>query len=86
MPMPIDILIVYKDGTRELHYIPLDLMFGGKPKEGEDSWIQHKEWQWTAPEYTFEIPRKIFNIKSIEIDPSQRMADINRVNNRLVNP
>ena len=27
MPMPLDVLITYKDGSQELHYIPLSLMF-----------------------------------------------------------
>jgi hypothetical protein len=26
MPMPVDVLITYKDGTKEMHYIPLSLM------------------------------------------------------------
>ncbi|MSP08603.1 MAG: M1 family peptidase, partial [Chitinophagaceae bacterium] len=28
LPMPIEVLITYKDGTSELHYMPLDLMLG----------------------------------------------------------
>jgi hypothetical protein len=40
MPMPIDLQITLKDGTKELHYIPLSLMYGEKPIE--DSTIQRK--------------------------------------------
>jgi hypothetical protein len=32
-PMPIDLLVKYKDGSEELIYIPLNEMMGSKPKE-----------------------------------------------------
>jgi hypothetical protein len=86
MPMPIDVLVTYKDGTKELHYIPLNLMYGEKPIEDSVARTVHSEWKWTHPEYNFETSRSIKEIKSIEIDPSQRMADLNRTNNKLVIP
>jgi len=86
MPMPVDVLVTYKDGSQELHYIPLNLMYGEKPAENKIQRIVHPEWRWTHPEYSFEISKSIGNIKSIEIDPSQRMADVNRSNNKLVIP
>lgn len=86
MPMPVDVLITYKDGTQEMHYIPLNLMYGAKPQEDATPRIVHEEWKWTHPEYTFTIDKGIQNIKSIEIDPSMRLADVNRVNNRIVVP
>ena len=86
LPMPIEVLITYKDGTSELHYIPLDLMLGSKPAEGAINRIVHKEWQWVAPTYTFETTKPLAALKSIEIDPSQRMPDINRSNNKLEIP
>ena len=85
-PMPIEVLITYKDGTSELHYIPLDLMLGTKPAEGTIKRIAHTEWQWVAPSYTFETSKPLSALKSIEIDPSQRMPDINRSNNKLEIP
>ena len=86
MPMPVDVLLTFKDGTKELHYIPLNLMYGEKPAEDSTPRIIHKEWNWTNPEYIFETTRGIKEIKSIEIDPSQRLADLNRNNNKLVVP
>lgn len=86
MPMPIDVLITYKDGSSEVHYIPLDIMFGNKPAENKIARTVHTAWKWTHPEYHLSINRKINEIKSIEIDPTQRMADINRANNKLVIP
>lgn len=86
MPMPVDVVITYKDGTQELHYIPLNLMFGNKAAENTVTRIVENEWLWTHPTYSFFINRKISDIKSIEIDPTQRMADINRTNNKIVIP
>lgn len=86
LPMPIEVLVTYKDGSTELHYIPLDLMLGAKPVEGAVNRILHTEWQWVAPTYTFETSKPLSALKSIEIDPSQRMPDINRSNNKLEIP
>lgn len=86
MPMPVDVLITYKDGTQELHYIPMNLMYGEKPAESSVNRFVHDEWKWVDPEYSFTISKTVTDIKSIEIDPSQRMADMNRVNNKIVVP
>ncbi len=86
MPMPVDVLITYKDGSREMHYIPMDLMYGSKPPENGVKTIVHDEWEWVNPEYSFIIAKPVTDIKSIEIDPSRRMADVNRVNNKIVVP
>ena len=83
MPMPIDLQITYKDGTTETHYIPLDLMFGGKQAENNQAFVLHNEWHWTHPTYIVELKRKLTDIKEVEIDPSQRMADVERKNNNL---
>ena len=85
-PMPIEVLVTYKDGSSELHYIPLDLMLGAKSAEGSVNRILHTEWQWVTPSYTFETSKPLSALKSIEIDPSQRMPDINRSNNKLEIP
>ncbi len=86
MPMPLDVLVTYKDGTKELHYIPLNLMYGEKPAESDISRTVHKEWKWVDPYYKMEIGRNVTDIKSIEIDPSMRLADLNRINNKLIVP
>lgn len=86
MPMPVDVLLTFKDGTKELHTIPLELMFGSKPAEDNTPRIVEPEWRWVVPEYSFTTNRDIKDLKSIEIDPTQRMADVNRNNNKLVIP
>ena len=86
MPAPLDVLITYKDGTSELHYIPLDLMLAGKLAEGTGLRIVHPEYKWVQPTITFETTKPLSALKSIEIDPSYRLPDINRSNNKLEIP
>ena len=84
MPMPVDVLLSFKDGSKELHYVPMNLMFGGKP--AEDSSLTRKvydEWNWTNPVYVIETNRKLSDMVVAEIDASHRMPDINRKDNRL---
>ena len=84
MPMPIDVTIDYKDGSKEIAYIPMYLMFGAKDQEDKSiPRTVFPEWKWTHPTYTFEVNKKISTIKVIEIDKSQRMADVERRNNKL---
>ncbi len=79
IPMPIDVMVQYKDGTKEIAYIPAYLMFGEKPAEDKSiNRVSYPAWKWTHPTYTFEINKKIADIKSIEIDASERMADTER--------
>ncbi len=83
MPMPIDLQLSFKDGSKEMHYIPMDLMFGAKPAEDGTQRKVYDEWNWTNPTYTIESNRKLSDIVIAEIDPSRRMADINRKDNKL---
>jgi aminopeptidase N len=83
MPAPLEVLVTYKDGTSELHYIPLDLMLGNKEAEGSVNRIVHLECKWVQPTYTFETTKPLSALKSIEIDPSYRLPDVNRSNNKL---
>jgi hypothetical protein len=86
IPMPVDVLITYKDGTKEMHYIPLNMMYGTKPSEDSISRILHSEWKWVDLEYNFTLSKGVGEIKQIEIDPSMRLADVNRINNKIVVP
>ncbi len=84
VPMPIDVLLQYKDGSKELAYIPLYSMFGIKPEE--DTKIPRlvfEPWKWTSPSYEFEVNHRLTDLRLIEIDASHRMADVNRNNNKL---
>tara|TARA_Y100000114_G_scaffold150097_1_gene165174 strand:- start:12847 stop:14730 length:1884 start_codon:yes stop_codon:yes gene_type:complete len=81
MPMPMDVVVTYKDGTKEVHYMALRMMRGEKPAETNDPRVVHPDWPWTHPTYEFTINRPASEIASVEIDPSGRMADVNRENN-----
>lgn len=84
LPMPVDVELMFKDGSKELHYIPLNLMYGQKPIEDSSmARTVHDEWRWTHPTYIFETTRKLFDLSQVEIDPSERLADINKRNNIL---
>ncbi len=86
MPMPLDVLMDYKDGSKEMVYIPQYLMFGTKPAEDDTPRTVQTPWRWTHPTYVFEVDKPLMQIKSIDIDPSYRMADVNRRNNKLELP
>jgi hypothetical protein len=82
MPMPLDVMVTFKDGTQELFYIPLRMMRGEKANQlPEINRTVLEDWPWAYPTYEFTINRPKVTIKSIEIDPSELMADINRNNN-----
>jgi hypothetical protein len=81
MPMPLDVVVTKTDGTQIMYYIPLGIMRGEKPNEtGMEREIM-KDWFWTHPKYELVLDLAKDEITSIEIDPSNRMADIDRENN-----
>ena len=82
MPMPIDLRLTFKDGTTQMHYIPLNLMYGEKLAEHtNETRIVYEPWRWTHPTYVIEFKNKLIDLKRVEVDPSKRMADVNRKNN-----
>lgn len=84
MPMPVDVVITYEDGTSEQVYLPLVIMRGEKGNEkGMPERVLTEMWPWTNLTKTFTIPKNIKLIKSVEIDPSKRMADLQRDNNKV---
>ncbi|MBN3519456.1 M1 family metallopeptidase [Algoriphagus lutimaris] len=84
MPMPIDLVITYKDGSQEMVYLPLAIMRGEKtPEEGAPKRILTEDWPWTNITKKITIDRKMNSIKSIEIDPSKRLADVEQENNKV---
>lgn len=84
MPMPIDVKVTFRDGSSEWHYVPMYLMFGEKPaEEGQTNRKVYESWKWTHPTYQISTTHKLMDIVSVEIDPSFRMADIERKNNKL---
>jgi hypothetical protein len=76
MPMPIDLKVTYTDGSSEDFYIPLQMMRGEKPTSATTI----KDWAWAYPTYTFKTSK---TISSVQIDPKEMMADINKENNKI---
>lgn len=84
MPMPIDFQLTFKDGTKELHYIPTYFMFGKKPAEDSSiTRLEYEAWKWTHPTFIIETSKRLLDISVAEIDPSMRMADLERKNNKI---
>ena len=82
MPMPMDVLVEYADGSKESFYIPLRMM--SFEKENPTPEIKRtvlKDWTWAEANYVFEIQKPKNSIKKISLDPSGLMADIKKDNN-----
>ena len=82
MPMPIDLLVEYTDGTMESFYIPLRMM--SFEKENPNPAIKRtvlSDWAWAFPTKEFSIAKPKSAIKKITIDPSGLMADVKPENN-----
>lgn len=86
MPMPMEVMLTYTDGSKELVYIPLQMMRWEKPDETskEIERIVKEDWAWAYPTYDLAIDRPKSDIEQIEIDASQLMADADRENNVYV--
>jgi len=87
VPMPVDVVVTKKDGSKMGYTIPLQIMRGAKGADfNAFNWTINKDWAWTNTQYSLIIPLKSDDIVSIEIDPSERMADLERTNNSWINP
>ncbi|MCZ6692929.1 MAG: M1 family peptidase, partial [Bacteroidetes bacterium] len=87
MPMPIDLVVTLKDSTIINYNIPLRIMRGEKRNDQPQlKTIYAEDWPWTYPEYNLTLKHKMTDILLMEIDPSKRMADIDRTNNSFPKP
>ncbi|GGH08081.1 M1 family metallopeptidase [Sphingobacterium alkalisoli] len=81
--MPLDVLVEYEDGSKELFYIPLREMRGEKAAENFDIYqgitrTIVEDWFWTKPDYVITTNKPA---KKVWIDPSQRLADVESSDN-----
>lgn len=84
MPMPLDIKISTKNGEHTLYNISLNLMMGAKKSETDSiPYRVETPWKWTHPTYVLSTDFRLRDIIRVEIDPTKRMADIERKNNVL---
>ena len=82
--MPQEVMVVYKNGDTELHYIPISLMRGEKENNYSIAWKVHKDWTWANPKYDLVLDRGMETIETVIIDPSGLMADIDKNDNFYV--
>jgi len=80
IPMPLEVLVSFKDGSTAMYYIPIDLMQGNKTFDNDI--IILEPWSWVNTDYVFKIQGNKKVLK-IEIDPSKRLADVNQLKNIL---
>ena len=83
MPMPLDVTVKLKDGSRFIYNIPLRMMRGEKEREDFTAEFSVAEdWPWTHERYDLIVPHKHSAIESVEIDETRRLMDVDRANNR----
>lgn len=75
MPMPLDVTVTFNDNTTETFHIPLRMARGHKPTSA----TVIDNWAWAYPTYIFETDKQV---KSVEIDPKNLMADVDKSNNK----
>lgn len=80
MPMPTEVLVNYKDGNSEIFYFPLRVMRNAKTEFGDTKFTLVSDWPWTNPRMDFSIPKPLSEIKSIELNNSKRVPDIDQTN------
>ena len=81
IPMPIEVVVSFEDGSSDLYYIPNDLLHGYK-SFNEEVYLM-EPWNWVSTEYEFVVEGNKKIIK-IEIDPSKRIADVNQLDNSVL--
>jgi aminopeptidase N len=80
IPMPIEVVVFYEDGSSDMYYIPNDLLQGYKSFENDVYLME--PWNWASTEYEFEVQGNKKVVK-VEIDPSKRIADVNQMDNSV---
>ena len=80
IPMPIEVVVSFEDGSSEMYYIPNDLLYGYKTF-GDDVYLM-EAWNWASTEYEFTVQGNK-RVTKVEIDPSKRIADVNQMDNSV---
>ena len=83
MPMPIEIEVLYEDLSTDLYYIPLSIMRGEKDNSN-NKFIFLEDWEWVNESYQIDLDDSDKKIKKIEINPSGKLADVDKTNNIIV--
>ena len=81
IPMPVDVAVNLLNGKIHYYTIPLRVMRGAKLEDDTIVYELAEDWPWTHTVYELHIPEEKSKISKIILDPSQRMADIDRTDN-----
>lgn len=81
VPMPIDFSIMTKDNNIFNYQIPLNMTRVWKKNDIYGDFTTVDYWPWTQKEYKLTIPLTKSQISAMGIDFSQRLADINPIDN-----
>ncbi len=80
IPMPIEVVVSFEDGSSDMYYIPNDLLHGYKTFKNEVYLME--PWNWASTEYEFTVQGNK-RVTKVEIDPSKRIADVNQMDNSV---
>ena len=80
IPMPIEVVVSFEDGSSDMYYIPNDLLYGYKSFKNDVFLME--PWNWSSTEYEFEVQGNK-KVTKVEIDPSKRIADVNQMDNSV---
>ena len=82
IPMPIEIEVLYEDLSTDIYYIPLSIM-RGKKDNSNGKLILLEDWEWVNESYQIDLDDSDKKIKKIEINPSGKLADVDKTNNNI---
>ena len=79
MPMPQDLIVKFEDGSSMKYHIPLVIMRGHRPIQGDEKLAE--DWPWTNPTYQIVVPSMGKKLERVQLDPMLIQADTNLENN-----
>jgi hypothetical protein len=83
MPMPVEIVVDFSNGNKEVFYIPLQMMRGEKAFKDKEV-VVLPDWGWASPNYEFTIDKPKEKIKSIRLNEEGLVADVDVTNDIFV--
>jgi hypothetical protein len=82
MPMPLEVLVTLQDGTEHWYYTAPRILRATKDQPDYASdWNVLEDWPWTHPTYSFSVEHRTEDIKSVKINPRNRMFEDDVENN-----
>ncbi|MBI1315468.1 M1 family peptidase [bacterium] len=82
IPMPLELVLVFEDGTRRSLKVPLDWCFEAAPGSAQPLPF----WNGYAPRYECTVRADFNALDEVQLDPLEYTADLHLENNRWVKP